>query len=104
MLFLGGDLKRREKISARLGDILSQLYLASAVLKRWHDDGRQPTDLPFVQWAVEDAEQRIQDAFYGLFENFPVRPAAWLLRLLVFPCGKTFRAPDDASAIACRAC
>jgi acyl-CoA dehydrogenase len=65
------------------------------VLKRWHDDGRQPTDLPFVQWAVEDSEQRIQDAFFGLFQNFPERPAAWLLRLLVFPYGKTFRAPDD---------
>jgi len=95
MLFLGGDLKRREKISARLGDILSQLYLASATLKRWHDEGCQLTDLPFVQWAVEDSEQRIQDAFFGLFQNFPARPAAWLLRLLVFPYGKTFRAPDD---------
>jgi acyl-CoA dehydrogenase len=96
MLFLGGDLKRREKISGRLGDILSNLYLASCTLKRWHDDGRQQTDLPLVQWAVEDAEHRIQEAFYGLFENFPVRPVGWLLRLLVFPFGRTFRAPDDA--------
>ena len=95
MLFLGGDLKRREKISARLGDILSYLYLASCTLKRWHDDGRQQTDLPFVHWAVEDAEHRIQEAFYGLFQNFPSRPVAWLLRLLVFPYGKTFSAPDD---------
>jgi len=96
MLFLGGDLKRREKISGRLGDILSYLYLASCTLKRWHDDGRQQTDLPLAQWAVEDAENRIQEAFYGLFENFPVRPVGWLLRLLVFPFGRTFRAPDDA--------
>jgi acyl-CoA dehydrogenase len=96
MLFLGGDLKRREKISGRLGDILSYLYLASCTLKRWHDDGRQQTDLPLLQWAVEDAEYRIQEAFYGLFENFPVRLAAWVLRLLVFPFGRTFRAPDDA--------
>ena len=96
MLFLGGDLKRREKISGRLGDILSCLYLASCTLKRWHDDGRQQTDLPLVQWATRDAQYRIQEAFYGLFENFPVRPAAWLLRLLVFPFGRTFRAPDDA--------
>jgi acyl-CoA dehydrogenase len=96
MLFLGGDLKRREKISGRLGDILSYLYLASCTLKRWHDDGRQQTDLPLLQWAVQDAEHRIQEAFYGLFENFPVRPAGWVLRLLVFPFGRTFRAPDDA--------
>jgi acyl-CoA dehydrogenase len=95
MLFLGGDLKRREKISARLGDILSLLYLASCTLKRWHDEGRQQTDLPFVQWAVQDAEYRIQEAFYGLFQNLPARPAGWLLRLLVFPYGRTFRAPDD---------
>jgi acyl-CoA dehydrogenase len=96
MLFLGGDLKRREKISGRLGDILSYLYLASCTLKRWHDDGRQQTDLPLLQWAVQDAEYRIQEVFHGLFENFPVRPAAWVLRLLVFPFGRTFRAPDDA--------
>jgi acyl-CoA dehydrogenase len=95
MLFLGGDLKRREKISARLGDILSHLYLASCTLKRWHDEGRQQADLPFVDWAVRDAEQRIQEAFFGLFQNFPFRPAAWILRLLVFPYGKTFDAPDD---------
>jgi len=96
MLFLGGDLKRREKISGRLGDILSHLYLASCALKRWHDDGRQQTDLPLLQWAVQDAQHRIQEAFYGLFQNFPVRPVAWVLRLLVFPFGRTLRAPDDA--------
>jgi acyl-CoA dehydrogenase len=95
MLFLGGDLKRREKISARLGDILSHLYLASCTLKRWHDEGRQQADLPFVHWAVRDAEQRIQEAFFGLFQNFPFRPAAWFLRLRIFPYGKTFDAPDD---------
>ncbi len=96
MLFLGGDLKRREKISGRLGDILSHLYLASCTLKRWHDDGRQQIDLPLLEWAVQDAEYRIQEAFYGLFENFPIRPAAWVLRWLAFPFGRTFRAPDDA--------
>jgi len=95
MLFLGGDLKRREKISARLGDILSQLYLASCALKRWHDDGRQETDLPFVEWAALDAEYRIQEAFYGLSQNFPVRGVSWLLHALIFPYGRTLRAPDD---------
>ncbi|HTS53903.1 MAG TPA: acyl-CoA dehydrogenase [Burkholderiales bacterium] len=95
MLLLGGELKRREKISARLGDILGHLYLASCTLKRWHDEGRQQTDLPFVQWAVQDAEHRIQEAFYGLFQNLRARPASWLLRLLIFPYGRTFSAPDD---------
>ncbi len=62
MLFLGGDLKRREKLSARLGDILSQLYIASTVLKRYEDDGRPRADLPLVKWAMDDCLNRIQDA------------------------------------------
>ena len=95
LLLLGGDLKRREKISARLGDLLSQLYLASCTVKRWHDDNCQPVDLPFVQWALEDAEYRAQEACFGLFENFPVRFVARLLRLFLFPWGRTFAPPSD---------
>jgi acyl-CoA dehydrogenase len=95
MLFLGGDLKRREKLSARLGDILSQLYIASAVLKRYEDDGRPRSDLPLVRWALEDCMQRIQDAFFGVFENFPSRIAGWLMRFVVFPLGRSFSAPRD---------
>jgi acyl-CoA dehydrogenase len=95
MLFLGGDLKRREKISARLGDILSDLYLASCVLKRYHDDGANQTDLPFAEWSLRDCEHRMQEAFYGLFDNFPVRPAAWLLRFLAFPTGRAYPPPSD---------
>src|SRR5258706_10659346 len=93
MLFLGGDLKRREKLSARLGDILSQLYIASTVLKRYEDDGRPRPDLPLVKWALEDCLIRIQDAFYGVFENFPSRVTGWMLRMAVFPLGKSFTAP-----------
>jgi len=95
MLFLGGDLKRREKISARLGDILSHLYLASCVVKRYHDDGTNQTDLPFAEWSLQDCEHRIQEAFFGLFANFPVRWAAWVLRVLVFPVGRVYTAPSD---------
>lgn len=95
MLFLGGNLKRKEKLSARLGDILSQLYLASTVLKRYEDDGRQQADLPLVQWALQDALLQIQEAFFGVFANFPSRIAAWKLHVLVFPWGKVFAAPHD---------
>jgi acyl-CoA dehydrogenase len=95
MLILGGSLKRREKLSARLGDILSQLYLASAVLKRYEDDGRQQADLPLVHWALQDSLLQIQQAFFGVFENFSNRAVASLLRLLVFPWGAVFRAPAD---------
>ncbi|MEX0959013.1 MAG: acyl-CoA dehydrogenase [Burkholderiales bacterium] len=96
MLFLGGSLKRREKLSGRLGDVLSQMYLISAVLKRYEDDGRQRADLPLAQWAVEDALVRIEDAFFGVFANFPNRLAAWKMRFMVFPWGRVFRAPGDA--------
>ncbi len=95
MLVLGGDLKRREKLSARLGDILSQLYMASTVLKRYEDDGRSKADLPVAIWAIEDCLNRIQDAFYGVFENFPSRITGWLLRMVVFPLGRSFVAPRD---------
>jgi acyl-CoA dehydrogenase len=95
MLVLGGSLKRREKLSARLGDILSQLYLASCVLKRYEEDGRQREDLPFVQWAMQDALHRIQAAFDGLFSNYPSALVAWGLRRAVFPLGMHARPPSD---------
>ncbi|HZP86445.1 MAG TPA: acyl-CoA dehydrogenase [Burkholderiales bacterium] len=95
MLFLGGDLKRREKISARLGDVLSALYLGSAVVKRWQDEGEPPTDLPFVEWALQDCVHRGQEALFGVFENFPVRWVGVLLRALTFPLGRAYVAPSD---------
>jgi acyl-CoA dehydrogenase len=95
MLALGGALKRKERISARLGDILSQLYLASAVLKRFEDDGRPEADLPLLHWSMQDALYQAQRAFDGLFENFPNRALAVALRRWVFPFGKPFAEPRD---------
>jgi acyl-CoA dehydrogenase len=96
MLFLGGDLKRKEMLSGRLGDILSQLYIASTVLKRFEDDGRPQADLPLARWALEDCLYRIQEAFYGVFANFPGRVAAWKMRMIVFPWGRSYAPPADA--------
>ncbi|GIX26245.1 MAG: acyl-CoA dehydrogenase [Burkholderiales bacterium] len=95
MLTLGGSLKRRECISARLGDVLSQLYLGSAVLKRFEDDGRPAEDLPLARWGLEDILHRIEDAFAGLIQNFPNRPAAWLLRAVTLPLGRRQAPPGD---------
>jgi len=95
MLILGGGLKRREKLSARLGDVLSQLYLCSAVLKKFEDDGRPDADLPLLNWAMEDGLYRIQLAFDGVLQNFPNRIAALLLRVLIFPLGQCRRPPSD---------
>jgi acyl-CoA dehydrogenase len=96
MLTLGGELKRRERLSARLGDILSQLYLISATLKRYEDDGRCKADLPLVCWGVEDALYQARVAFEGLLANYPNRAAAAFLRLIAFPFGLPHAPTDDA--------
>ncbi len=95
MLVLGGSLKRRERLSARMGDILSQMYLVSATLKRFEDDGRQADDAPLAHWAIQDAMYKLQDAFEGVLANFPNRAVARGLRLLVFPLGHPVAPPSD---------
>lgn len=95
MLALGSDLKRKERISARLGDILSNLYLASACLKRFNDEGRQAEDLPLLKWGVEDSLYNIQQAIEALLSNFPNRWLAHTLRLIIFPFGTWLSKPSD---------
>ncbi len=95
MLSLGADLKRKERISARLGDVLSQLYLASATLKRYNDEGRNTADLPLVQWAVEDCLYNIQHAIDELISNFPNKIVGKLLRVIIFPLGTWLKKPND---------
>lgn len=100
MLMLGGDLKRKEMLSARLGDVLSQLYIASAVLKFYEDNGRQQADLPFVHYSIQRALFEIGKAFDGFLVNFPSRVMARVIRTLVFPFGIGYKMPDDEIAIA----
>jgi acyl-CoA dehydrogenase len=95
MFVLGGELKRRERISARLGDALSLMYLVSATLKRYEDEGRQETDAVYVHWSVQDALNKAALALDGVLENFPNRPAAVLARLLTFPFGLPWAPPSD---------
>ena len=95
MFVLGGELKRRERLSARLGDVLSQLYLGSSVLKRYEDDGRPPADLPYVHWSLQDALCKAQQGLTGVLDNFPARVLAVLLRTLLFPLGLPHRPPSD---------
>jgi len=98
MLMLGGDLKRKEMLSARLGDVLSHLYIASAVLKFYEDNGRQVADLPFVRYAVERNLFEIGKALDGFFQNFPSRLVARVLKTLVFPFGIGYKMPADQTA------
>jgi acyl-CoA dehydrogenase len=95
MLVLGGSLKMRESLSARLGDILSQMYLASATLKRYEDEGRQAEDAPLAHWAIQDALYRLQCAFQGVLDNFPNRLVARVAGFLLFPLGHARVPPSD---------
>jgi acyl-CoA dehydrogenase len=96
MLTLGGGLKRQELLSARLGDVLSYLYLASMVLKHYRDQGEPVDDLPLVEWSCRSLLYRAQEQLHSLLRNLPNRPAAMLLRLLIFPRGRTFSSPADS--------
>ena len=95
MLVLGGQLKRKEKLSARLGDVLSQLYLCCAALKRYEDGGRQRDELPLLHWSLRDALHRLQSALAGLAENFPGWASRALLRITAFPLGRPHAPPSD---------
>ncbi len=95
MLVMGGDLKRKEKLSARMGDILSLMYLSSAVLKRYEAEGRQAADAPLMHWAIWDSMFKAQNAFEGMVSNFPSRIVSTLLRRTIFPLGRPYEVPSD---------
>ena len=96
MGILGGELKRKEKLSARLGDILSYLYLASALIKHYHDEGEPQSYWPHAQWSLEYCLYQAQEAFYGLCQNFPNPALGFILRLVCFPYGRIFSLPKDS--------
>ncbi|MCW3478994.1 acyl-CoA dehydrogenase [Neisseriaceae bacterium JH1-16] len=95
MFSLGGSLKFREKLSARLGDMLSNLYIATACLKRFERDGAPKEDLAVLQWAVETSLHDIQIAMDGFLANLPNRTLAVVLRKVIFPWGQALKAPSD---------
>jgi acyl-CoA dehydrogenase len=96
LLSLGGSLKRRESLSGRLGDVLSLLYLGSAVLKHHHDHGEPDDELPLLEWACADLQFALQERLCEVFDNLPNRVVAALARLLCFPLGKPAKRPRDA--------
>jgi acyl-CoA dehydrogenase len=95
MLALGGYLKKKETLSARLGDVLSAMYLASMVLKHHENQGREAADLPLVEWACRSLLYQAQEQLHLFLRNFPNRPLAALMRLLIFPRGLTYFPPSD---------
>ncbi len=92
---LGGELKRRESISGRLGDMLSHLYIATSVLKFYDDKGRPEHDKNIVQWSLEHSLYQTQMAADGVLRNFPIGWMGKLLRLVVFPLGLPLSPPSD---------
>jgi len=95
LLVLGGALKRKEFLSGRFADVLAHLYMCSAVLKRYEDDGQPESDWPLVQWSCEYCLYQVQEAIHGIIRNFPVRPVAWKMQFLVLPWGRRIRPPSD---------
>ena len=95
MAVLGGSLKRKERLSARLGDVLSQLYLSSATLKRYADDGYQQQDLPLVHWGLQDSLYQAETALDDFLSNFPNKFIAGALRVVLFPLGQRRIKPSD---------
>ncbi|MGI9308729.1 MAG: acyl-CoA dehydrogenase [Gammaproteobacteria bacterium] len=95
MLVMGGDLKRRESLSARLGDVFSCMYLASMILKHYENQGRPEDDLPLVEWACRSLLYQAQEQLHGFLRNFPNRIISAGLRACIFPRGRTYFAPSD---------
>ena len=95
MSLLGGKLKFKENLSGRLGDVLSHLYIASAVLKRFHDEGTPEADKPLLAWSFHNSCFEIEKAMSNALRNFPVRWAGYLLWILVFPLGRRAQYPSD---------
>ena len=95
MMLLGGELKRRERLSARLGDVLSNLYLASAALKRYHDLDSPAYMEPLFRWAMEESLGQSERALDELLSNFPNKVFGCLLRVIVFPFGRRHKGPSD---------
>lgn len=92
---LGGDLKRKEKISARLGDMVSNLYLACAVLKRFKEEGEEEYHLPFALWSCQDLLNECEVALQGIIQNFPKRWCRIFLNLILNPLFKKDLKPSD---------
>ena len=96
LLTFRGEIKRKERISGRMADVLSQLYLASTAIKHFVDQGAKEEDLPLLQWSVSDSLYTMQQSLDVMLKNLPNRFIAAGLRLLVFPLGRRFAPPGDA--------
>ena len=96
LMILGGSFKRKEKLSGRFADALGYMYYASAVLKKFEDDGRQKADIPLVEWSAKHCLYQVQIALDEILRNFPVKSLGILARIIIFPLGLNLREPNDS--------
>ena len=96
LLTLGGRLKRKERISGRLADVLSHLYLCSCVLKHFDNQGASSDDLPLLHWACQDSLHRAQQSLLEALRLLPAKLSAGLLHVVLFPLGKPCAPPCDS--------
>ncbi len=94
-MLLGPTLKRKEKLTGRLSDGLGNLFLATTVIKHYHDQGTHPDDLPLVEWACQTCLFNIQESLLHVLDNLPSSPLALFLRIIIFPFGRPFKQPND---------
>lgn len=93
LMILGGDLKRKERLSARLADGMSYLYMAMAVLR--HAQDQDETSMMHAKWAVTYCFHQAQTSLIALCENFPRRSIGIFMRFVAFPWGRSMSAPKD---------
>ena len=96
LMILGGAFKRKEKLSGRFADALSYMFYASAVLKKFEDDGRPRLDIPLVEWSAKYCLYQVQIALDEILRNFPVKWLGVLVRSIIFPLGLSLRQPNDS--------
>lgn len=92
---LGGRIKRKEALSARLGDVLSHLFMASAVLKHFHEQKYPKQQSSYVHWCMRYHLWHCQEAIIAFLDNFPMHKLAWCVKKMIFPFGRSYKAPSD---------
>ncbi|WAM54071.1 acyl-CoA dehydrogenase [Vreelandella venusta] len=95
MASLGSELKKREMLSARLGDVLSNLYLASMVLKQWHTGDQVEGEEALLHYSLRFLLNRAEQAFVEIFDNLPNRALGKVLKVVVMPTGRRWNKPHD---------
>jgi acyl-CoA dehydrogenase len=98
LVVLGGGLKRREYLSAKLGDVMSYLYMAMATLKAYHDHQEQPEELAYAKWALEFTLHSAEEALFDILQEFPISWLGKTMQYLVFPWGRSYAKPSFQTA------